>query len=42
VLDAFRDARAMGRAVQWLADNSLIDDETADRFLTGHPDPALP
>ena len=39
---AFRDARATRRAVQWLADNSLIDDEAADRFLTGHPDPALP
>jgi hypothetical protein len=39
---AFHDARATRRAVQWLADNSLIDDETADRFLTGHPDPDLP
>jgi len=39
---AFRDARATCRAVQWLADNSLIDSEAADRFLTGHPDPELP
>ena len=39
---AFRDARAQRRAVQWLADNSLIDDEAANRFLTGHPDPDLP
>jgi Uncharacterised protein family (UPF0158) len=39
---AFRDARAMRRAVQWLADNSLIDDDSASRFLDGHPDPALP
>jgi Uncharacterised protein family (UPF0158) len=39
---AFRDARARRRAVQWLADNSLIDDEVADRFLAGHPDPDLP
>ena len=39
---AFRDARATRRAVQWLADNSLIDGEAADRFLTGHPDPELP
>jgi uncharacterized protein YbjT (DUF2867 family) len=39
---AFLDARATRRAVQWLADNSLIDDEAADRFLTGHPDPDLP
>jgi hypothetical protein len=39
---AFRDTRARRRAVQWLADNSLIDDGSAERFLTGHPDPALP
>jgi hypothetical protein len=39
---AFRHARAKRRAVQWLADNSLIDDEAADLFLTGHPDPDLP
>ena len=38
---AFRDARATRRAVQWLADNSLIDDEAADRFLASHPDPGL-
>ena len=29
-------------AVQWLAGNSLIDDEAADRFLADHPDPDLP
>jgi Uncharacterised protein family (UPF0158) len=39
---AFRDARAMRRAVKWLADNSLIDDDSAERFLSGHPDPVLP
>jgi hypothetical protein len=39
---AFRDVRAERRAVQWLADNSLIDDDTASRFLAGHPDPDLP
>ena len=39
---AFRDARATRRAVQWLAENSLIDDETADTFLADHPDPDLP
>jgi hypothetical protein len=39
---AFRDARARRRAVQWLADNSLIEDQAAERFLTGHPDPDLP
>ncbi len=26
----------------WLADNSLIDDDAASRFLAGHPDPNLP
>jgi hypothetical protein len=25
-----------------LADNSLIDDDAASRFLAGHPDPDLP
>jgi hypothetical protein len=39
---AFRDARAHRRAVQWLADSSLIDDDAASRFLAGHPDPDLP
>jgi hypothetical protein len=39
---AFRDARAKRRAVQWLADNSLIDDEVTDRFLATHTDPGLP
>jgi hypothetical protein len=39
---ALRDVRAKRRAVQWLADNSLIDDGAAERFLAGHPDPDLP
>jgi hypothetical protein len=39
---AFRDVRAKRRAVEWLADNSLIDDETAQRFVADHPDPELP
>jgi hypothetical protein len=38
---AFRDARARQRAVQWLADNSLIDDEAASRFLASLADPDL-
>ena len=38
---AFRDARAHCRAVEWLADNSLIDDDTATRFLHEHPEPNL-
>ena len=39
---AFRDTRARRRAVQWLADNSLVDNGSADRFLSGHLDPVLP
>jgi Uncharacterised protein family (UPF0158) len=39
---AFRDVRARRRAVQWLADNELIDDDTARRFLASQPDPDLP
>jgi hypothetical protein len=39
---AFRDVRAKRRAVEWLADNSLIDDDTARRFLTDNPDTDLP
>jgi hypothetical protein len=39
---AFRDARARRRAVQWLAENSLIDGQAAGRFLASHPDPDLP
>jgi len=39
---AFRDARAHRRAVEWLADNSLIDYHTATRFLDEHPEPNLP
>ena len=38
----FRDVRAERRAVDWLADNSLIDDEAASRFRDDHPDPELP
>ena len=39
---AFRDARTQRRAVEWLADNSLVDDDAASHFLTGHPDPDPP
>jgi hypothetical protein len=39
---AFRDTRAKRRAVQWLADNALVDDETARRFLAEHRDIELP
>jgi hypothetical protein len=39
---AFRDTRALRRAVDWLADNLLIDDGAAAGFLAAHPDSALP
>ena len=38
----FSDVRAQRRAVEWLADNALVDHDTADRFATEHPDPDLP
>jgi hypothetical protein len=37
-----RDARARIRAVQWLADEGLIEEEVAQRFQQDHPGPALP
>lgn len=40
--DAFRDARAHRRAVEWLADNSLIADDAATRFLDEHPELTVP
>ena len=36
---AFRDVRARRRAVEWLVDNSLVDDQTGERFVAEHPDP---
>jgi hypothetical protein len=39
---AFSDARARRRAVEWLVENSLVEDEAAERFLASHPDPELP
>ena len=46
IADAFkhlhRAARQFNKAVEWLADNSLIDDDAASRFLADHPDPDLP
>ena len=39
---AFRDVRARRRAVEWLVDNSLVDDDAAKRFVAEHPDPDLP
>jgi hypothetical protein len=39
---AFRDARAKRRAVEWLVDNALIDNDSANHFLAEHPDLDLP
>ena len=39
---AFRDARARARAVQWLAEEGLIEEDDAQRFTRDHPDPGLP
>jgi hypothetical protein len=39
---AFRDNRARRRAAEWLADQSLIDHETASHYLATHPDVELP
>jgi hypothetical protein len=40
--NAFRDSRAKRRAVEWLAENSLVASATADRYLGEHPDPDVP
>jgi hypothetical protein len=39
---AFSAARAHRRAVEWLADSSLITDDAAAHYLEEHPDPDLP
>ena len=39
---AWRDARARGRAVQWLTDEGLIEKDADQRFQRDHHEPALP
>jgi hypothetical protein len=39
---ALRETRAQRRAVDWLVDNLLIDDDAATRFLNDHHDPDVP
>jgi hypothetical protein len=39
---AFRDARARRRAVEWLMDNSLIDEVVGRQWIDDHPDPDVP
>jgi hypothetical protein len=40
--NAFRDVRALRRAVEWLADNALIADDAAAHYLDRHTDPEVP
>ena len=42
VWHAFRDARAQRAAVEWLLDQELISEDSAERYADGHPDPAVP
>ena len=42
VWHAFRDSRARSRAVHWLAEEGLIDEEAVQRFERARPDPDLP
>ncbi len=42
VWQAFRDARAKRRAVEWLLDQGLVHEDAARRFVLDHPEPALP
>ncbi len=39
---AFSEARALRRAVEWLAEEELVDQGAAERYLTDHPQPDLP
>ncbi len=39
---AWRDARAPVRAVQWLVDEGLIEEDAAQRFKGDHREPSLP
>ena len=38
----FRDVRDKRRAVEWLLEEELIQDEAAHTYLAEHPDPPLP
>jgi len=39
---ALRDVRAQRRAVDWLLDQGLIDQNAAEKFAADHPQPGLP
>src|SRR6266508_863079 len=38
----FHDARLARRAIEWLRDEKLVDDDAAERALLARPDPDLP
>jgi hypothetical protein len=42
VWNAFREARAQRRAVEWLVDHELVTNDAAERFLAERPEPPLP
>ena len=42
VWHVFRDARAQGRAVEWLLEQELISEAAAEGYAEAHPDPAVP
>jgi len=42
VWHGFRDARARGRAVRWLAEEGLIDERAVQEFERAHQEPDLP
>lgn len=42
VWNELRNARSERRAVQWLLDEGLIEESSAERFFEEHPDPELP
>jgi hypothetical protein len=39
---SFREARARARAVHWLVEQGLVDEDTARRFTNDLPEPNLP
>ncbi len=39
---ALRESRARLRAVQWLADEGLVEEAAVQRFERDHPEPSLP
>lgn len=42
VWQAMRDVRTRVRAVQWLVDEGLVDEEAGQRFISDNPEPDLP